>query len=445
MKPDQNRSSPKKTLGDYFALQRGTTYKSRLLGLPGPVLLGLATIARNGGFRSDNLRTYGGESPDKLLVRPGDLYVSLKDVTQSGDLLGAVARLPKDHEPGRLTQDTVKLEPLNDGVPLEYLYWLMRTPQCRSYCRSHATGTTNLGLAREDFLAFSVPEPSEDRCTIATTLSTLDDKIDLNRRTSETLEAMARALFKSWFVDFDPVHAKARGQAPAGMDAETAALFPSKLEDSELGPIPKGWGRAPLAEWVDALSGGTPAKSNPAYWNGTIPWISPKVMTSIHANEAEHFVTEAAIGNGTRLAPTGATLVMVRGMGLHQEVRVSQTLREVTFNQDVKALVGKDIEPTLLLYALLHAQQSLLMRVESSGHGTGRLPSEVLLSYPITMPKRATQQRIARPIADINQRIVTLGEESRTLAELRDALLPWLLSGQLPAPRIDEPIKESTR
>lgn len=79
--------SHRSTLGDYFTLQRGTTYKSRLLGQSGPVLLGLATIQHNGGFRSDSLQTYGGDSPDKLLVQPGDLYVSLKDVTQSADVL----------------------------------------------------------------------------------------------------------------------------------------------------------------------------------------------------------------------------------------------------------------------------------------------------------------------------------------------------------------------
>ena len=107
------------TLGDYFTLQRGTTYKSRLLGQPGPVLLGLATIQRNGGFRTDSLQTYGGGSPAKLLVQPGDLYLSLKDVTQSADLLGAIARLPIDHPPGRLTQDTVKLEPKGADVPLK--------------------------------------------------------------------------------------------------------------------------------------------------------------------------------------------------------------------------------------------------------------------------------------------------------------------------------------
>jgi type I restriction enzyme S subunit len=192
------------TLGDYFTLQRGTTYKSRLLGQPGPELLGLATIQRNGGFPRDSLQTYGGECPHKLLVQPGDLYVSLKDVTQSADLLGAVARLPAGHRVGRLTQDTVKLEPKGTDVPLDYLYWLLRTPQYRSHCRAHATGTTNLGLSREDFLAFPAPEPTAKQQRIADVLTALEEKTELNHRINDTLEAIARALFKSWFVDSQP-------------------------------------------------------------------------------------------------------------------------------------------------------------------------------------------------------------------------------------------------
>lgn len=81
-------------LGDFVSLQRGTTYKGALLGLPGPVLLGLASIQPNGGFRQGAFKTYGGESPEKITLRSGEIYVSLKDVTQSGDLLGSVARLP---------------------------------------------------------------------------------------------------------------------------------------------------------------------------------------------------------------------------------------------------------------------------------------------------------------------------------------------------------------
>ena len=106
-----------KPLCNYVSLQRGNTYKSALLGQEGPVLLGLASISRNGGFRSDKLKTYGGPSDERMLLEPGDIYVSLKDVTQSADLLGAVARVPNTIPQGRLTQDTVKLIFKNEKIP----------------------------------------------------------------------------------------------------------------------------------------------------------------------------------------------------------------------------------------------------------------------------------------------------------------------------------------
>ena len=98
-----------KTLGDFISLQRGTTYKSSLLGQPGAFLIGLGSIQREGGFRDDKLETYGGECPLKISLEPGDLYVSLKDITHDGHLLGAVPRIPDSIERGRLTQDTVNL------------------------------------------------------------------------------------------------------------------------------------------------------------------------------------------------------------------------------------------------------------------------------------------------------------------------------------------------
>jgi type I restriction enzyme S subunit len=221
------------------------------------------------------------------------------------------------------------------------------------------------------------------------------------------------------------------GRPPEGIDAKTRALFPNGFEKSEVGDVPVGWRSAPLADWVMALSGGTPAKDDKSLWGGDIPWISPKVMMSIHADEADDFVTPRAIGNGTRLAPAGSTLVMVRGMGLHQEVRVSQARAPVTFNQDVKALVPKGIESSLLLFALLNGQAALLSRVESSGHGTGRLPSDLLLAHRIAMPSDVSQRALAVHFDAINDRIASARAESRTLAELRDHLLPKLMSGEL--------------
>ena len=258
-----------RSIGDYFILKRGTTYKSRLLGQPGPVLLGLATIQRNGGFRSDSLRTYGGDSPKRLLVEPGQIYVSLKDVTQSADLLGAVARLPIDQAPGRLTQDTVKLERIRKNISTDYIYWLLRTPQYRAYCRAHATGTTNLGLSRDDFLAFPVPNETNERRGIVDTLTALDDKIELNRRMNETLEEMARALFKSWFVDFDPVRAKMEGR-DTGLPPDVADLFPDRLVESELGEIPEGWEVRPLANCFNLTMGQSPLKVVPTTTTETV-------------------------------------------------------------------------------------------------------------------------------------------------------------------------------
>ncbi len=213
-------SSGSAALGDYVSLQRGTTYKSALLDRPGPLLLGLASIARNGGFRRDGLRTYGGESPEKLLLRPGSLYVSLKDVTQSADLLGAVARVPRDVPLGRLTQDSVRLDVDGDALFLDYLYWLLRTPHYRSYCRARATGTTNLGLPRIDFLSYEVPPLTTDRKLLVQAYEALDSKLENNRCLAQALEEIAATLFKAHFVDFVDYH---------------------DLVDSDLGAIPRGW------------------------------------------------------------------------------------------------------------------------------------------------------------------------------------------------------------
>jgi type I restriction enzyme S subunit len=205
------------------------------------VLLGLSSISPNGGFRRTNFETYGGDCAKNIVVNSGDIYVSLKDVTQSADLLGAVARLPKDISSGRLTQDIVRLIAIRKDTPWDYIYWLLRTPQYRNFCSRYATGTTTLGLGRDDFLGYPVPDFTDQRRFIVQALEAIERRHEELSFQSETLESLARAIFKSWFVDFDPVRAKAEGREPEGMDADTAALFPSTFEDSELGPIPQGW------------------------------------------------------------------------------------------------------------------------------------------------------------------------------------------------------------
>jgi type I restriction enzyme S subunit len=125
---------------DYVTLVRGITYKGELVGKPGPALLGLGSIHPGGGFREGDYKTYGGDCPPKLMLTPGDLFVSLKGATKDGKMIGSVARVPASVPSGRLTQDTVKLEFRSDerAQASSYIYWMLRTPQYRAYCEGRS-------------------------------------------------------------------------------------------------------------------------------------------------------------------------------------------------------------------------------------------------------------------------------------------------------------------
>jgi type I restriction enzyme S subunit len=389
-------------------------------------------------FRSNNIRGGRLDLSDRSYTTDEEFVARNRRATpETGDLIitreapmGEVAMIPEGIL-GCLGQRMVLLRPDSTLMDPRFMLYAIMSPSVQHEISTHdGTGSTVSNLRIPALKALKLPSPPlHDQRAIAGVLGALDDKIELNRRMNETLELMARAQFKSWFVDFDPVRAKIAGRDPAHIEPATARLFPSKIDCLTQAPI--GWIRKPLGKWVEATSGGTPAKSNTAFWGGDIPWISPKVMTEIYADEADEHVTLAAIGNGTRLAPAGATLVMVRGMGLHREVRVSQTRREVTFNQDVKALVPHGIQSILLLFALLDGQQELLGKVESSGHGTGVLPSATLFGHSIAMPPDPVQVELAKSFDLIGDRIALARDEMRTLVALRDLLLPRLLSGEL--------------
>lgn len=250
-------------LGSIVSLIRGNTYKSALLNQDGPYLLGLASIGPHGGFRKDKLKTYGGPSAEKHILYTGDMFVSLKDITQQALLLGAVARVPDEIKKGRLTQDTVKLSFTDETYSKEYFYWALRTPQYREYCKARALGTTNLSLSREDFLDFEIPTYTLKRQQIVNILELIEKKINLNENTNKKLEQLSQLIFKSWFVDFDPVidnaldvgnpipealqsRAELRQKVRNSTDfkplpADIRALFPVAFEETELGWVPKGW------------------------------------------------------------------------------------------------------------------------------------------------------------------------------------------------------------
>lgn len=423
-------------LRDYVSLQRGTTYKGNLLGMPGPVLLGLASIQANGGFRRGSFKTYGGESPGKITLKPGELYVSLKDVTQSGDLLGSIARLPLDIESGRLTQDTVKLVFDGKSISKDYIYWLLRTPFYREYCRARGTGTTTLGLARDDFLNFPVQEPDGAMLSLVKILECLDGRIALLRETNTTLEAIAQALFKSWFVDFDPVRAKLDGRVPEGMDEVTAALFPSEFEESENVLIPKGWQLGMLGDIADSIRN----------------QIQTDVMNADILYVGLEHIPRKSLGLdkwGTANGLASAKSCFAKGNILFGKLRpYFHKIVIAPFDGicSTDVLVCKAKNADFDSFVALHLFSSELVAYAdrlSNGAKMPRVSWKDLVDYELVVPSEAIAIAFNALIQPMFEKITANVLDVQTLISLRDTLLPSLISGQLRLPEAETILEEA--
>lgn len=408
------------TLGELVKLVRGNTYKSELLGLPGPVLLGLASIQRDGGFRGDSLRTYGGPSASKLLLRTGDLYVSLKDVTQSGDLLGSVARVPRSVELGRVTQDTVKLEFDHASYPADLLYWSLRAPEYRAYCRERGIGTTNLSLSREDFLAYKLPSPTRYRLELVELLEAIESRIQLLNEYSGTLEEMARAQFNSWFIDFDPVRTMQREQKADGIDSLDAINFPKAFVDSELGQIPAGWRVGTLGELC--TNPRSPAKP------GEMPADSPYI--GLEHMPRRSIALDAA---GTAEGLESNKFWFERDDVLFGKLRpyfhkVGLAPQSGVCSTDI--LVIRPREPSALGFVAMHASSDELIAHTTKLSNGAKMPRTNwgdIAAYRVVIPAPAAIMAfdaLARPIFE---RIYSNIESARTLRTAREVLVPKLM------------------
>lgn len=427
-------------LGDFFTLQRGNTYKSALLGQPGPVLLGLGSIARNGGFKGDNLKTYGGLSDPRMLLAPGDIYVSLKDVTQAADLLGAVARVPSHVQQGRLTQDTVKLVFTTADVPKDYLYWLLQTPDYRAYCRAHSTGTTNLGLAREDFLAFPVPELTPVRQRIIDALQFAESKSELNRRMNETLEATAQAVFRDWFIDFGPVLRSVDGTTDpvailGGLTSdrvlarELAALFPATLGDNDL---PQGWTPSTVGSEFQLTMGQSPPGDTYNESGEGLPFFQGRTDFGFRFPERRKFCSSPS-----RVAKAGDTLISVRAPVGDLNV----AWEGCCIGRGVAAARHISGGKSFTLYSLRELQPAL-QEFEHTGTVFGAINKKQFEALPVVRPPAAVVTAFEQLVGPMDELIRSTTDQSRTLAETRDYLLPRLMSSQVHVGQAAEIVSE---
>lgn len=203
-------------------------------------------------------------------------------------------------------------------------------------------------------------------------------------------------------------------------------------KQSEIGEIPESWAVTPLNLIADLFSGGTPSKSRPEWWKGSIPWVSTKDLKKPRLSDVTDHITAEAVQEGSRLVPANSLFVGIRGMILAKGIPVCLATVPMAFNQDVKAVVPrKGISPDFLLYAMNFFKSALTRHIGTSAHGTKRISGDAIATLGIPLPPAGEQKLIANTLTACDEKLVALSQELTLLSELFNALLEELMTGKV--------------
>jgi len=336
-------------------------------------------------------------------------------------------------------QNLVVLRSDATSIAPKFLRWLLRGPDWWDQVAKFI----NVGAVFDSLRCRDIPNfelmipPIYHQRRISALLDALDDRIALLRETNATLEAIAQALFKSWFVDFDPVCAKQQGLAPAGMDEVTAALFPAGFEESVLGSVPKGWQVQPVGDVVACMGGATPDTKDRNYWSPEEhAWTTPKDLSGLPA--------PVLLGTERRLSSKG--LAKIRS-GLLPEGTLLMSSRapigylaiaqvQVAINQGYIAMPpGSRLPP---LYMLYWCQQNMEgIKARANGSTFMEISKKSFRPIPALAPPGAVIDAFLAVASPLFDRLVENERQAQTLATLRDTLLPRLITGQLRLPQAE--------
>lgn len=273
--------------------------------------------------------------------------------------------------------------------------------------------------------------PLEIQERIVGILGSLDSRITLLRETNTTLEAIAQALFKSWFVDFDPVRAKMEGRAPEGMDEETAALFPDSFEESELGLVPKGWMVGTIDNLCSTITnGGTPSRSKTELWDGgVIPWFKTGEFNDGFLLQSSERITPRALEvSAAKLLPRNSVLMAI--YAAPTVGRLGVLTEPAAFNQACTGMVAKQPVGTWFLFWTLYFGRDWF-NSRANGAAQQNISKAIVSSYRVVIPPNSILYAFNEIATSTHNKIRHNSEQAQTLASLRDTLLPRLISGQL--------------
>jgi len=385
---------------------RGKTPKKTLSGVP----LVTAKIVKNGTINGYT-EYIAEEDYDKWMVRG---FPKVGDVILTTEApLGEVALLKE--EKVALAQRIVCLRGKDNVLDNTYLKYYLQSGKGQKSLSARESGTTVTGIKQAELRRVDIEYPAyDDQRRIASILSSLDRKIELNNKINADLEEMAQAIFKNWFVDFEP-------------------FKDGKFVDSELGMIPEGWKVGRLDEIADVVGGSTPSKAKPEYYTQKgIAWLTPKDLSNhpaVYTSRGEIDITEEGYNStSTKLMPKGTILFTSRApIGY-----ISIAQNDICTNQGFKSLVPRKAG-TCFLYCFLKYVTPEIEN-KSTGSTFKEASGALMKSLQVIMPEQKVFEEFEEIVSPLFAKIGSLEKENSRLSTLRDTLLPRLMSGELEVP-----------
>ncbi|WP_013630699.1 restriction endonuclease subunit S [Rubinisphaera brasiliensis] len=362
----------------------------------------------------------------EYLLRYGDIVFGRKGAVDRS------ARVQVDQDGWFLGSDGIRVR-LPSTCDSAFIAYQLQVQAHRDWMIQHAAGSTMPSLNEGIIRRIPIVLPSiEEQRAITAVLVSLDDKIEQNRRTGAKLEELARAVFKGWFVDFEPVKAKAAGAtAFPGMLPETFAKLPSRFVDSELGPVPEGWEVKPIGDVVTVRGGGTPSTKNESFWtDGTHCWATPKDLSSLQhpvlLSTGRRITTAGVAKISSGLLPIDTVLLSSRApVGYLALAKVPTAVNQ--------GFIAIECNGPLTPHYVLHWLDSSMEEIKGRASGTtfAEISKSAFRPIPAIVPTSEMTQAFDDDVKPLFDLITNLVADSMKLATMRDYLLPRLLSGHV--------------
>lgn len=386
-------------LGDFIDIKHGFAFKGKFISteLTNNILVTPGNFHIGGGFKQDKFKYYNGDYPDEYILSEGNVVITMTDLSQETDTLGYSAIIPKQNGFKFLHNQRIGLVNfVSNKADKGFIYWLLRTDEYHGFIVGSASGTSimHTSPSRIKEYSFFLP-PLPDQTTIASVLSSLDDKIDLLHRQNKTLEQLAETLFRKWFVEC--------------------------AEDS--------WEVVKLSSFGEIICGKTPSKKIAEFFGGKIPFIKiPDMHREIFVFETEDSLTEAGLNSQSNktISEKSICVSCIATVGL-----IVMNAKTAQTNQQINSIIPNKEHYRYFIYLKMRSMKKELLAMASGGTATDNLNTGDFSNIDIMLPNEQMLIDFHNEVQSMFDKIFNNQTQIRTLTRLRDTLLPKLMSGEV--------------